>query len=77
MAKFMLLYMSPVSPDEMMANASPEEMQKVMEPWMAWFGKMGSAFVDVGAPLGHGSNLTDHRAAKLKSAATQLSRPTT
>ena len=63
----MLLYVSPVSPDEMMANASPEEMQKVMEPWMAWFGKMGSAFVDVGAPLGHGATVTKEGSSGSKS----------
>lgn len=58
MAKFMLLYVSPVTPEEMMADVSPEDMQKMMEPWMAWFGKMGSAFVDMGTPLGHGANVT-------------------
>jgi hypothetical protein len=57
-SKFMLLYISPLSAEQQMANASPEETQKGMEPWMAWFGKMGSAIVDGGAPLVAGANVT-------------------
>src|SRR5204863_828696 len=66
MTKFMLLYLSPVGAEQQMANASPEEMQKGMEPWMAWFGKMGSAVVDGGTPLGGGANLTKSGAADRK-----------
>ncbi len=33
MRKFLVLYMSPVSAEEQMQNASPEDMQKGMEPW--------------------------------------------
>jgi hypothetical protein len=32
--------------------ASPEEQQKSMAAWMAWFEKLGSAVVDGGAPFG-------------------------
>jgi hypothetical protein len=58
MTKFMLLYKSPLSYEEQMANASPAEMAKGMEPWMAWFGKMGSAIVDGGTPLGHEASVS-------------------
>ncbi|HEU0073310.1 MAG TPA: hypothetical protein VFS30_04795 [Dehalococcoidia bacterium] len=58
MAKFMVIYHAPVSAAEQMANATPEEMQKGMEPWMAWAGRAGSALVDMGAPLAGGQKLT-------------------
>jgi hypothetical protein len=32
--------------------ASPEEQQKAMEAWTSWFGTLGDAVVDVGAPFG-------------------------
>ena len=32
--------------------ASPEEQQKAMETWMSWFGTLGDAVVDGGAPFG-------------------------
>jgi hypothetical protein len=54
MKKFMLLYMSPVSAEENMANAGPDDMK----PWMEWFGKVGSAMVDMGMPLSKGVNVT-------------------
>jgi hypothetical protein len=38
MAKFMVLYRAPVSPQEQMASASPEQAQAGMEAWMAWAG---------------------------------------
>lgn len=57
MKKYMLLYMSPVSAEDQM-NVSPDEMKKGMEPWMAWFGKCGSAIVDAGAPLGKGFHVS-------------------
>jgi hypothetical protein len=50
--------MSPMSSEQQMANATPEDMQKGMEPWMAWFGKHGSAIVDMGSPLAHGQHFT-------------------
>jgi hypothetical protein len=58
MAKFLILYKSPMSFEQQMANATPEEMQKGMEPWMAWFGKLGNAIVDMGSPLAHGQDFT-------------------
>ena len=58
MAKYLLLYMSSVSAEEQMAGATPEEIQKGMEPWMAWFGKHGAAITDGGNPLAHGNVFT-------------------
>jgi hypothetical protein len=52
MAKFMVLYMSTTSAQEMMAGATPEQAQAGMDAWMAWAGKAGDAIVDLGAPLG-------------------------
>ena len=40
-----------------MAGASPEEMQKGMEPWMAWAARCGSGLVDMGSPLSGGLRL--------------------
>jgi hypothetical protein len=31
---------------------TPEEQQKAMEAWGAWFGTLGAAVVDMGAPFG-------------------------
>ena len=52
MKKFMLLYMAPISAEEQMAKGDPEKMKQVMDLWVAWFGKMGSAIVDMGNPTG-------------------------
>ena len=46
MAKFLYLYTGGSPP------ASQEEGKKVMEAWMAYFGRMGPKIVDGGAPLG-------------------------
>ena len=46
MAKFLLLYSGGNPPKD------AEEGQKVMQAWMAWFGKLGPRIVDGGAPLG-------------------------
>ncbi len=34
------------------APSSPEEGKKVMDAWMAWFGKLGPAIADGGNPCG-------------------------
>ena len=54
MAKFMLLYRSQVSAEEMMANATTEQVEAGLKPRMVWFGKMGSAIVDRGARIAKG-----------------------
>ena len=51
MSKFMVLYRSPASARDQMANATPEQMKAGMEAWMQWAGKAGDAAVDLGAPL--------------------------
>lgn len=51
MTKYLLLYMSPVPPQDQMANASPEEGQAGMEAWNAWAGRAGTALVDFGSPV--------------------------
>lgn len=38
--------------------ASPEEREKIMGEWGAWYGKMGPAIVDGGAPFGQVKNVT-------------------
>lgn len=50
MSKFLLLYRAPVSAQDQMANASPEQAQAGMDAWMAWAGKAGPAIVDLGTP---------------------------
>ena len=61
MTKYLLLYRSPVSARDQMANATPEQAQAGMDAWMTWAGKAGSAILDMGAPtmsvatLGDGS----------------------
>lgn len=47
MAKFLLVYSGGNPP------ASREEGEKVMAAWMAWFGRLGPAAVDEGAPTAH------------------------
>lgn len=58
MKKFIVLYYAPMSAMKQMHNATPEEMQKGMEPWMAWAKKCGSGLVDMGTPLGNGQKIS-------------------
>ena len=51
MPRYLLLYTSSVSPEEQIANASPEEGQAGMEAWTAWADRAGSAVVDLGSPV--------------------------
>jgi hypothetical protein len=55
------------------ARLSPEEMKKGMEPWLAWFNKIGGALVEGGAPLGNGMNFTAKASSKSKSQVTGYS----
>lgn len=59
MKKFVVVYHAPTSVEEQMHAASPEEMQKAMEPWMAWIAKCGDGLVDVGTPLIGGQKLSE------------------
>ena len=51
MAKFMVLYRSPVSAEEQMANATPEQAQAGLDAWNAWGAKAGDSLVDFGTPV--------------------------
>jgi hypothetical protein len=50
MKKFLVLYRSPVSAQEQMSKASPEQSKAGMDAWLQWAGKAGHAIVDMGAP---------------------------
>ncbi len=58
MKKFIVIYHASETALEAMANATPEDMQKGMEPWMAWATKCGTSLVDMGAPLSGGQKLS-------------------
>jgi hypothetical protein len=51
MSKFLVLYRSPTSAQEQMANATPEQAQAGMEAWQSWMEAAGDAIVDFGAPV--------------------------
>lgn len=53
MKKFMVLYQAPISAQEQMSKATPEQQKAGMDAWMAWSKKAGSALVDMGQPLGN------------------------
>ena len=57
MAKFMVMYRSPVSARDQMAGGTPEQAQAGMDAWMAWAAKAGDAIVDLGAPLADAAHL--------------------
>jgi hypothetical protein len=57
MTKFVVLYNSPISAEEMMANATPEEAKAGMDAWMAWSQKNGDSIVDLGVPLGSSKHI--------------------
>src|ERR1700694_5487076 len=50
--KYLVLYKSSTPAAEMMASATPEQMQAGMEDWNRWTQKAGGAVVDLGSPLG-------------------------
>ena len=52
MPKFLVLYRSPVSARDQIADATPEQRQAGMQAWMDWGARAGEAIVDFGAPLG-------------------------
>jgi hypothetical protein len=52
MAKYMVIYTGGMG-----MGASPEEQQKIMAEWGAWYGKMGAAVVDGGSPFGEAKSL--------------------
>ena len=48
MAKYLLTYKGTGEP---MPEPTPEQGQAIMQAWMEWGGKAGSAIVDFGAPV--------------------------
>ena len=53
MTKFMFVYHAPMSPADA-TPPDPDQMQAVMDQWMAWAGKVGDGMVDFGTPLANG-----------------------
>jgi hypothetical protein len=51
MSKYLVLYHSPISPQEQMQSSSPDEAQAGIDAWTAWAGEAGPAIVDLGAPI--------------------------
>jgi hypothetical protein len=58
MKKFIVIYHAPKEAVAAMANVSPEDAKKGMEPWFEWQKKVGSGMVDMGTPLGNGMRVT-------------------
>lgn len=56
MKKYFVIYYAPTAWD--MTGASPEEMQKGMEAWMAWAAACGDGLLDMGSPLNKGQKVT-------------------
>jgi len=55
--RFLVLYKSSTSASEMMASATPAQMQAGMEDWKRWSASAGEAIVDLGSPLGEASSV--------------------
>ena len=58
MAKFVVIYSGGMG-----MSAAPEEMEKIQGEWGAWYGKMGDAVVDGGAPFAASKNISGAGAA--------------
>jgi hypothetical protein len=57
MAKFLVIYNSPVTYSEQMEMSTPDDMQASMEDWNRWGAKVGSALLDFGLPLGESNRV--------------------
>ncbi len=57
MKKFIVTYHAPAEALAQSANATPEEMEAGMKPWMDWASKCGDKLVDLGTPLMGGQKL--------------------
>ncbi len=53
MTKFMLIYTGGMG-----MEADPEEQQKIMAEWGAWYDQLGAAIVDGGAPFAESKHVT-------------------
>ena len=60
MSRFVVVYHALDTAQEQMENATPEDAQSAMEPWMAWAAKCGDALVDMGTPLANGVKITEN-----------------
>ena len=58
MKKFVVIYHAPTTVLEQMANATPEQMQEAMKPWMEWVKRCGDGLVDLGGPIVGGLRLS-------------------
>lgn len=63
MKKFLALYLSEAaaaggSIAEAFANTPPEQLQAGLAAWGEWYGKAGSAVLDMGAPLDNSTIIT-------------------
>ena len=67
MPKFIFAYHGGKMPD------TPEEGAKVMEAWQNWYGSMGSAVVDGGAPCGQSQTVMGDGSVKDDGGANPLS----
>jgi hypothetical protein len=72
MAKFVLMFHG--------GETSEEPSSEVMDRWMAWFGELGEAVVDMGAPFGATATIasdgtpSEGRAGRTRRMATRSSR---
>ena len=53
MAKFVVIYSGGMG-----MAAAPEEQEKIMAEWGAWYGKLGPAIVDGGNPFGAAKSIS-------------------
>ena len=58
MEKYVVIYHAPAAVMQQAANATPEQIEEGMKPWMAWAEKCGDALVDLGTPLSGGQKVT-------------------
>lgn len=57
MNKYLVIYHAPAEAMAQMAQATPEQKQEGMKPWLAWKDAVGDGLVDFGAPLMGGKRL--------------------
>ena len=57
MKKFVILYQAPISAQEQMAKATPEQAKAGMDAWMAWAKKVDKAIADLGSPVGNAASV--------------------
>lgn len=58
MKKYLVIYHTPAEALSAMANATPEEMEAGMKPWMDWSARCGEQLVELGSPLTGGTRIS-------------------